>query len=192
MNGLSDMKICSECGRMKPLVEFEESPWKPGLRRSKCEACCHPPCTTEERAKIKAKMWELAPEEKKNMDHVIKYRQDYYKRTIEQRREYNARPENRARANEHCKRYQKAKPYMRAAHIAVSEAVRKGILVRPLLCSRCSRTASVHGHHHDYDKPLDVTWLCPDCHRKEHVAICDNSSNLTQETYATRSQRTTS
>lgn len=57
----------------------------------------------------------------------------------------------------------------------VSRAVRKGILIRPEECSRCGERPGVNvaggpkiqGHHHDYNKPLDVEWLCAKCHRAE-------------------------
>lgn len=29
----------------------------------------------------------------------------------------------------------------------------------------------VHAHHHDYDKPLDVVWLCPSHHKKVDLGI---------------------
>jgi hypothetical protein len=28
---------------------------------------------------------------------------------------------------------------------------------------------SLHAHHDDYSRPLDVVWLCPSCHRQHHV-----------------------
>lgn len=49
--------------------------------------------------------------------------------------------------------------------------VRRGKVMRPDRCSRCKRVGPVHGHHHDYDKPLDVTWLCPRCHQQEHQML---------------------
>lgn len=33
---------------------------------------------------------------------------------------------------------------------------------------RCGTDKNVHGHHHDYSKPLDVEWLCSTCHGIEH------------------------
>ena len=34
-------------------------------------------------------------------------------------------------------------------------------------CARCGDPNS-HAHHHDYEKPLDVEWLCAKCHGLEH------------------------
>lgn len=57
----------------------------------------------------------------------------------------------------------------------VKFALSKGILVRPEQCQRCGETpkptrdgrAAIQAHHHDYDKPLDVEWICARCHRVE-------------------------
>lgn len=74
---------------------------------------------------------------------------------------------------------QKSRPYKwsveRAARDAVREAVYKGRTTKPDNCERCgSKTPKhlLHGHHHDYTKKLDVEWLCPRCHGKDHRATC--------------------
>lgn len=54
----------------------------------------------------------------------------------------------------------------RAARRAVRRAVASGRLVKGL-CKGCG-VDSVQAHHSDYSKPLDVQWLCPQCHGREH------------------------
>lgn len=59
----------------------------------------------------------------------------------------------------------------RSARIALSNAVRDGKVMKPSCCQRCWRVTSsrrLHGHHHDYSKPLEVEWICSACHGKEH------------------------
>jgi len=47
--------------------------------------------------------------------------------------------------------------------------IRKGNIKRPHYCSKCGKFGlRIEGHHEDYDKPLEVIWLCRACHRKEH------------------------
>jgi hypothetical protein len=53
-----------------------------------------------------------------------------------------------------------------AARRAVLDAKSKGTLKVPSKCSDCGKKAKVQAHHKDYSKPLDVTWLCDQCHRK--------------------------
>ena len=53
-----------------------------------------------------------------------------------------------------------------ACHHRVSKAIKEGTLVRPKQCSACGKVGPVEGHHEDYDKPLEVIWLCSPCHRK--------------------------
>lgn len=53
-----------------------------------------------------------------------------------------------------------------AAHNAVSKAIlRKGLA--PLPCLVCGEKSEAH--HPDYDRPLDVVWLCQTHHKEAHA-----------------------
>ena len=54
------------------------------------------------------------------------------------------------------------------ARKAVTEALKLGRLERPAHCERCERELPVEAHHFDYNRPLDVTWLCRPCHNTVH------------------------
>jgi len=61
----------------------------------------------------------------------------------------------------------------RVQHL-VEKAIQKGILI-PQKCEKCGKTyrmkdgrLAVQAHHNDYNKPLDVTWLCQKCHYEWH------------------------
>jgi hypothetical protein len=43
-------------------------------------------------------------------------------------------------------------------------AVKAGRIVRPNHCSDCGAACKPDGHHSDYAKPYNVTWLCRRCH----------------------------
>jgi hypothetical protein len=48
-------------------------------------------------------------------------------------------------------------------------ALERGDLIRPAQCEKCGGDqGGIEGHHCDYDKPLDVMWLCRLCHKKWH------------------------
>lgn len=49
-------------------------------------------------------------------------------------------------------------------HTLVSLAIKKGILVRASKCEQCKQKCKTEAHHSDYDKPLEVNWLCHECH----------------------------
>lgn len=52
--------------------------------------------------------------------------------------------------------------------------LRVGNIKKPDICSVCQNTFDIfkiHGHHHDYTKPLDVVWCCAQCHKDIHSRI---------------------
>lgn len=61
------------------------------------------------------------------------------------------------------------------ARSIANKAIKSGILVRPIACTRCGSEpglasdgrSKIQAHHHDYSQPLDVEWLCAKCHRAE-------------------------
>lgn len=75
------------------------------------------------------------------------------------------------------------------AHYAVKVALGRGDLERPSRCEVCARLIEVIAHHDDYDKPLEVRWLCRHCHGREHSAeppwvIAARELRSTGKTYA--------
>ncbi len=56
------------------------------------------------------------------------------------------------------------------ARSALHGALHRGKIIKPTECSRCGKSPprrDLHGHHHDYTKPLDVEWVCQKCHQAE-------------------------
>lgn len=85
----------------------------------------------------------------------------------EKTREYDRKRDKTPARRERRKQYRRDNPDKYRAHYLTSNAVRDGKLVKKP-CAFCKSGTRLHGHHHDYSKPLDVTWLCIFCHNTFH------------------------
>lgn len=56
------------------------------------------------------------------------------------------------------------KDHRHRARQAVRRALNRGKLIKPSECSKCHRKIKLTAHHPDYSKPLEVIWLCYECH----------------------------
>jgi hypothetical protein len=56
------------------------------------------------------------------------------------------------------------------ARYLLNRQIQLGNIVRGT-CEICGSHESIHGHHVDYMRPLDVRWLCPVHHRREHIEL---------------------
>lgn len=53
------------------------------------------------------------------------------------------------------------------AHMALRSGLRRGLVV-PQPCEVCGEPRA-EAHHPDYDRPLDVVWLCRPHHKAAHA-----------------------
>ena len=58
------------------------------------------------------------------------------------------------------------------ARAYVNTYLRRG-LIAPQPCKVCGEEKS-EKHHEDYDKPLEITWLCRTCHLAHHTGVKRN------------------
>lgn len=66
------------------------------------------------------------------------------------------------------KKWRENNPQKVKVHSIVNEAIRTGKLVKPIKCSCCNLEKEVQAHHEDYEKPLEIIWLCSTCHSNLH------------------------
>ena len=90
--------------------------------------------------------------------------------TLRTHQAYCAKPENRARVNASVKRYGKRNIEMvrlvQLVSKTIQNAIKRGELVRPEICSECGKKGRIEAAHSDYQRRLDVRWLCVSCHRR--------------------------
>lgn len=91
--------------------------------------------------------------------------EDQWRLRLESKRKWDL--ENPERKAEVTKKYRENNPKKYKAHSMVGSAIKSGKLT-PQPCSVCS-AEKAHGHHPDYDKPLDVIWLCAEHHSEWHL-----------------------
>ena len=136
-------KECFKCKTIKPLAEFYKHSAMSDGHVNKCKECNKNDVTANRN---------------KNLEKFRAYD-----------RERAKKPE-RIKANAEINRAWRAEDKRRVlAHSAVARAIRSGELVRQP-CSRCNDSKSV-AHHEDYDKPLEVVWLCQPCHKQRHKEL---------------------
>ncbi len=136
-------KECFKCKTVKPLTEFYKHSRMADGHLNKCKEC----------AKT-----DVSNHRNQNLEKVRAY--DRARGKIPERIKANSeithawREEDKRRS---------------VAHSIVARAIRSGKLVRQP-CLRCGETKSI-AHHEDYDKPLEVMWLCQPCHKKRHKEL---------------------
>jgi hypothetical protein len=145
-------KLCFKCQQIKPISEFYKHRMMADGHLNKCKECT--------KADVRK--------------HRVEYA-DYYRahdkrrantpQRVAARKQYASTPdgkETHAKAN---RKWQERFPHKKAASVIVGNAVRDGRLKREP-CFICGKRAQAH--HPDYERPLDVVWLCQVHHVSAH------------------------
>ena len=136
-------KKCFKCQTVKPLGEFYKHSQMADGYLNKCKDCAK--------------------------SDVSKHREQNLEKIREYDRKRGKLPERIKQTIAFTKAWRKDDKRSAAAHNAVARAIKVGSLI-PQPCTRCNSEVTV-AHHEDYDKPLDVVWLCQSCHKKRHIEI---------------------
>ena len=140
---MDSSKECFKCKTIKPLEEFYKHSKMADGHVNKCKEC--------------------------NKNDVTSHRNKNLEKVREYDRARGKIPE-RIKAQVEINKAWRAEDSRRVvAHSAVSRAIREGRLDRNP-CVRCGEAKSV-AHHEDYDKSLEVMWLCQPCHKQRHKEL---------------------
>jgi ribosomal protein S14 len=101
--------------------------------------------------------------EKANRKKHRIYQNTYYKKWKAQNKDY------RKLQSEMAKEWRLENPEKVKAVTKVRAAINKGDIIKPLICEMCGRKTRLNGHHPNYNKPLQVKWVCNSCHSLLHI-----------------------
>lgn len=115
--------------------------------------------------------------EKKKQQATDYYYANYEKR-LEQKKIWakNNKEKLRKYRKTYWVKYKKRKVVEEKARMLLNLAVEKGKITRPDTCSKCNKKGLIHAHHNDYEKPLEVEWLCHKCHFIKHMRRKENKN----------------
>jgi DNA polymerase III delta prime subunit len=167
-------KECIVCGEKKPLYQFPTYKTRKGdtAYLNRCKGCSSLYKKKHYQQNKDSYLLRSKSQREKNPESYKEYMKQYYKEHSKElgvkskeyadnhRKEINAYhsihrklPENRIKED---------------ARKMVQLALQFGILIRPEVCEHCGKECFCEAHHRDYTKPLDVDWLCKQCHENEH------------------------
>ena len=120
--------------------------------------------------------WEFQNIEKLIMDFLrdkieIKVDEEAFINEIKRRIEVDEEQERREKASkrkEKNKAYQQTEQYKKITRATgvLQRALKKGEISRPDTCERCNKKCKPEAARENYDRPLNILWLCRSCRRK--------------------------
>lgn len=143
------MLKCKGCGLEKDPSDFYKS------NKSNCKECVK--VSVRLNRESKSEQYKEYERSRASLPHRVKARKDYS--LTEAGKEAGSRAKLK---------YIEQNPKKRRVHIITGNAIRDGILIKGL-CDVCSTDVNIVAHHCDYDKPLDVMWLCSKHHNDWHA-----------------------
>lgn len=148
-------KVCRCCGQTKQISDFYKHPAMADGYLNKCKECQKD--NTKAARERRPDHYRAYDKTRANLPH-----------RMQARAEYAQTERGKERHTVATKNWMQKHPNRRAANHILNNALRDGKVKRHP-CFVCG--AKAHAHHPDYDRPLDVIWLCPKHHKEAHLMI---------------------
>jgi hypothetical protein len=155
-------KICKHCQTAQPLECFYTHPEGKYGRLHICKEC-HKAAVRENRSKNAERLQQYDRDRAWNPERVAA-RKAYQEQMKDD-------PEFQRKAAERKAFWANKNMVKRRAQIMAGNAIRDGRVIPASTCERCGGAGRIQGHHEDYYKPLELTWLCSSCHGVRHREI---------------------
>lgn len=170
------MKRCGKCRETKPTASFHRNRSKHDGYHDWCK-----PCAKERLRQYKQTekgQAAVARYETSIKGRKTKRRYSQSGPAIEAIRKYQQSARGKAACARSDRRKRLRHPEARNAQDAVYRAVKRGDLPKPATCDDCGSRAimrdgrsGIQAHHNDYSNPLEVSWLCCQCHADVHRKV---------------------
>lgn len=149
-------KECKICKTIKSLSEFGKSKTGKYGHDAQCKKCRYIKTGRDYFLRNKEKCYENAKKwHANNREHINAKTRERY-------------AEDNSVIIERDRRHAEKK---KAQHL-VQTHVRRGKITKPTICSICNcESKRIEGHHADYSKPLEVIWVCNQCHHNIHKSL---------------------
>lgn len=131
--------------------------------KSKCKACIRK--AVEDRRR---REYEKIKEYDRNRPNA-KERVEKNKERIKRYKTEN--PEKYKKYAHQKNEWSKKNSHKKNANAKVQRALFNGVIIKPRECESCGMDKKLEAHHEDYNKPLEVIWLCIECHNKRHIEL---------------------
>lgn len=96
---------------------------------------------------------------------IKKYKKDYYEKNKEEiyKKSIKWKTINKKKQNKYFIKYRQKNP----KQVIARNKARLIKIPKGQLCVVCNKDLAVEKHHEDYDKPLEVMFVCKKCHTKK-------------------------
>lgn len=150
------MITCIKCKEDKTDDQFYKSSLRKDGLTGECKSCC----------KLRVTEYNKVNTDKIKEYNKVRDKSDARKSA---KKIYESSVEGKFVRKSISKKYRDSKPKVYKAHNLVNSHLRDGKLLKPETCENCKGNYKLEGHHCDYNKPLEVIWLCVPCHKEWHL-----------------------
>lgn len=144
------MKTCTHCSQELPLDAFHKHKGFQDGHRNICKVCAN---------EVSRKYY------RDNRDKHLESCRSWKTRNKTRFENYQKQYKQTTQAQNNQRKWAMSHPIRVKAQKTLNYAVFKGELEKSSCCQVCGDSAPrIEAHHYDYNKPLEVIWVCTSCH----------------------------